>query len=96
MLQNVGHSFHIPKQSAIFLIKNVTELNTFGEEFAKCLTSFQPLDSHISALQLNGNVSDQLVDLGHFLGQESNDFSGLIQGKNTKSWAFWPMALPFK
>ncbi len=28
---------------------------------------------HISALQLDGNVSDYLVDLGHFLGQESHD-----------------------
>ncbi len=29
---------------------------------------------NISALQLDGNVSDYLVDLGHFLGQESHDF----------------------
>ncbi len=32
----------------------------------------------LSALQLDGNVSDYLVDLGHFLGQESHDFPGLI------------------
>ncbi len=56
---------------------------------------------HISALQLNGNVSDYLVDLGHFLGQESHDIPGLIiliisiQEKTMKSWAFWPMALLF-
>ncbi len=33
---------------------------------------------HISALQLNCNVSDYLVDLGYFLGKESHDFPGLI------------------
>ncbi len=32
----------------------------------------------ISALQLNGYFCDYLVDLGHFLGQESHDFPGLI------------------
>ena len=29
--------------------------------------------SHLSAFQLNGNISDYL-DLGHFLDQESHDF----------------------
>ncbi len=29
-------------------------------------------------MQLDGNVSDYLVELGHFLGQESHDFPGLI------------------
>ncbi len=33
----------------------------------------------VSALQLNGNVFDYLVDLGRFLGQESHDFPGLIK-----------------
>ncbi len=32
----------------------------------------------LSAFQLNGNVSDYLVDLGRFLGQKSHDFPGLI------------------
>ncbi len=36
------------------------------------------LGSQVSAFQLNGNVCDYLVDLGHFLGQESHDFPGLI------------------
>ncbi len=36
------------------------------------------LTINVSALQLDGNISNYLVDLGHFLGQESHDFPGLI------------------
>ncbi len=34
-----------------------------------------PMTSQLSALQLDGNICDYLVDLGHFLGQESHDLS---------------------
>ncbi len=60
----------------IYVTMHVLKILTSTLKFV--MEEFPCNNKHLSALQLNGNVSDYLVDLGHFLGQESHDFPGLI------------------